>query len=104
MINWYNSFYYSSEITNKFVFYGRDDYAYVVRYNNTDNEDVYKRQILHRMTSHRNHPLSRRSHPSWIPSSPSSRRAVYKRQGYRSDRIGDHMIYHNLTPNAEERQ
>ena len=36
--NWYNSFYYSSEITNKFVFYGRDDYAYVVRYNNTDNE------------------------------------------------------------------
>ncbi len=36
--NWYNSFNYSNEIINKFVFYGRDDYAYVVRYNNTDNE------------------------------------------------------------------
>ena len=29
--------------------------------------------ILHRMISHRSHPLSRKSHPNWIPSSPSSR-------------------------------
>ena len=29
---------YSNEIINKFVFYGRNDYAYVVKYNNTDNE------------------------------------------------------------------
>lgn len=36
--NWYNSFNYNSKIINKFAFYGRDDYAYVVRYNNTDNE------------------------------------------------------------------
>ena len=25
---------------------------------------------LHRMTSHHNHPSSKRSHPSWIPSNP----------------------------------
>ncbi len=38
VFNWYNSFYYSNEIINKFVFYGRNDFVYVVRYNNTDNE------------------------------------------------------------------
>ena len=34
--------------------------------------------ILHRMTSHRNHPLSRRSHPNWILSNPSSRNSWTK--------------------------
>ncbi len=38
MLNWYNSFYYNTELKNKFAFYGREDFAYVVRYNDTDNE------------------------------------------------------------------
>ena len=56
------------------------------------------RKYLAQMISHRSHPLSRRSHPNWIPSSPSVQERLdedkkhWRKQHHTAQRVYERLV------------